>query len=114
MLRVDRYASDGTDLHALGLVKMARALGAFGRINFIDLQAQINGLVGALWLTHIAVDAFIGDHQCHVRISTKFALGFMDQLSGNDKKHPHRKAVGAAPNSTLATGSANSGPKMYL
>jgi hypothetical protein len=70
MLRVDRDASHWTDLHALGLIEMANAFSALGRVDFINLFAQINSLVRALGLTHIAVDAFIGDHQCHATSST--------------------------------------------
>jgi hypothetical protein len=44
---------------------MAHALGALGRVDFVDFFAQINRLVRALRLAHIAVDAFVGDHQCH-------------------------------------------------
>jgi hypothetical protein len=65
MLRVNRNAGHGADLHALGLVKVADTLGALARIDFVDLSPQINGLVRALGLTHIAVDAFVGDHQSH-------------------------------------------------
>jgi hypothetical protein len=60
---------------------MANAFSALGRVDFINLFAQINGLVRALGLTHIAVDAFIGDHQCHATSSTQVSVKFMARLS---------------------------------
>jgi hypothetical protein len=65
MLRVHRYAGHRADLHALGLVKMAHALGALVRVDLVELLTHIDGIVGALGLAHIAVDAFIGNHQRH-------------------------------------------------
>ncbi|BET24809.1 hypothetical protein RGQ30_03100 [Limnobacter thiooxidans] len=47
--------------HALGLIEMAHALGAFARINFVDLFTHADCAVGALGLAHVAIDAFIGD-----------------------------------------------------
>ena len=61
VLRVDRNASHRTDLHALRLVKMAHALGAFVWVDFVDFLAKENRLVRALGLAHVAVDAFVGD-----------------------------------------------------
>jgi hypothetical protein len=60
---------------------MAHALGALGRVNFVNLFAQINGLVWAFGLTHIAVDAFVGDHQCHGWGSAKVCIVVMPELS---------------------------------
>ena len=65
VLGVDRDARHRADLHALGFVKVSDTLGAFGRVDFVNFRAQINRLIGALGLTHIAVDAFVGDHQGH-------------------------------------------------
>jgi hypothetical protein len=45
---------------------MAHTLGAFGWVDFINFRPQIDSLVGAFGFTHIAVDAFVGDHQSHV------------------------------------------------
>jgi len=50
---------------ALGLVEMAYALGAQSPIDLVDLLALVDGLVGALGLTHIAVYAFIVDQKRH-------------------------------------------------
>ncbi len=80
MLRIDRDAGHGADLHALRLVKMPHAFGAFARVDFVNFFAQINRLIGALGLAHIAVDAFVGDHQSHAKDSTKFAIRFMPKI----------------------------------
>ena len=61
VLWVNGYAGYWAYLHALRLVKMAYAFGAFIGIDLVDFFAQINRLVWALGLAHIAVDAFIGD-----------------------------------------------------
>ena len=56
------------DLHALRLVEVAHAFGALVRIDLVDLRAQVDGLVRALGLAHIAVDALVGNHQCHAEV----------------------------------------------
>jgi hypothetical protein len=71
MLRVDWNTGHGANLHTLGLVKVAHAFGALGRVDFVNLFAQINRLIRALGFAHIAVDAFVGDHQCHAWGSAK-------------------------------------------
>ena len=53
------------DFTALWGIKMADALGAFAGVNFVDIDALINGIVRALWLAHVAIDALIGDFECH-------------------------------------------------
>jgi hypothetical protein len=65
MFRVKRDAFDRAHLHALGLLKMAHAFGAPPGINDVEVRAHGNGLVGALGLADIAIDAGIGDHQGH-------------------------------------------------
>ena len=60
-LRVDGNAGYRAHLHALGLIKMAYAFSAFVRVDFINFFAQINCLVRALGLAHVAVDAFVGN-----------------------------------------------------
>ena len=82
VLGVDRYARHRADLHALGFVKVSDALGAFVRVDFVNFRAQINRLIGALRLTHITVDAFVGDHQSHVESSAKVAIRFMRPIIG--------------------------------
>jgi len=65
---------------------MTHAFGAFIRVDLIDFLAQINGLVRALRLAHIAVDALVGDDQSHDLASATgskvFELNNMDRIIG--------------------------------
>jgi hypothetical protein len=63
--RVDWNAADGADLHALRLVEVADALGALQRIDLVDQLAHRDGVVRALGLADVAVDALVGDPQRH-------------------------------------------------
>ena len=45
-LWVDGDARHGADLHTLWFVKVAYTLGAFVRVNLVNLFAQVNSLVG--------------------------------------------------------------------
>ena len=65
IVRVDRNARHRADLSTLGLFKMSNAFSAFLRLNFVDFGAHENGLIGALRLAHIAVDALVGNDQRH-------------------------------------------------
>jgi hypothetical protein len=65
VLRVDRNARHGAHLYALRLIKMAYTFRAFGRVDLVDVFAQIDSLVRAFGLAHIAVNAFVGNQQCH-------------------------------------------------
>jgi hypothetical protein len=56
---------------------MAHALGAFRGVDFVNFFAHVNGLIGALGLAHIAVDAFVSDHQCHGLHSAKVCMVVM-------------------------------------
>ena len=93
VLGVDGDASHGADLHTLGLVKMPDALGALGWVDLVNFFAQINRLVRALGLTHIAVDAFIGDHQCHGWGSAKVCIVVMPGLSATGISPKDYRAV---------------------
>jgi hypothetical protein len=62
-------AGHGTHLHTLGFVEMTDTLGAFRRVDLVDLRPKVNGLVGAFRLAHVAVDALVGDHQGHGDLS---------------------------------------------
>jgi hypothetical protein len=64
-IRINRYACNRANLDALGFIKVTYALGAFVRIDFVDLLTKVDGLVGALRLTNITVDALIGNIKCH-------------------------------------------------
>jgi hypothetical protein len=68
-LGVDGNAGHWTHLHALRLIEMTDAFGAFVGIDLVNLGPQKNSFVGALGLTHIAVDAFVCDHQGHESVS---------------------------------------------
>jgi hypothetical protein len=58
-------AIHGADRHALRLIVVTHALGALVGVDFVDFLALVDGSVRALGLTHVTVDAFVGDHQCH-------------------------------------------------
>ena len=73
-LWVDRNAGHGADLHALGLVKMTHALGAFVRVDLVDFGPQKDGIVRALGLTDITIDALVSDDQGHGLPSTSVKL----------------------------------------
>jgi hypothetical protein len=64
-LRIDGNTRHWANLHALGLVKMPHALGALIWVDFVNFWPKKNGFIGTLGLTHIAIDAFVGDHQGH-------------------------------------------------
>jgi hypothetical protein len=61
MLRVFDNTVYGTDTHTSGCIVKPYTLGALIRINFIYLRPHTDGLIGALWLTHITVDASFKD-----------------------------------------------------
>ena len=67
-LGIDRYAGYRANLHALRLVKVAHAFGAFVGINFIDFRAEKNRLVRAFGLAHIAIDAFVSNQERHGQV----------------------------------------------
>jgi hypothetical protein len=48
---------------------MANAFGALVGIDFIDFRAEVDRLIGTLRFTHIAIDAFVGDHQSHQNLT---------------------------------------------
>jgi hypothetical protein len=56
---VQRNAVNGTHLPALWGVKMAYALGALIGINLVNFNPHKNGIIWALWLTDVAIDALI-------------------------------------------------------
>jgi hypothetical protein len=65
MIQIERDAIDGAHFFALRRIKMADAFGAFCWIDFVDFDAHVDGLVRALGLAHVAVNALIGDFECH-------------------------------------------------
>ncbi len=62
---IHRNAIHRADFTALRGVKMADAFGAFACVNFVYLDALVDGIVRALWLAHVAIDALIGDFERH-------------------------------------------------
>jgi hypothetical protein len=93
MGRVDWNARHRTHLYALGLIEMPHALGAFAGVDFVDFLAKVDGLIGALGLTHITVDAFVGDHQCHGWGSAKFCIEVITGLSATGLSPRNCRAV---------------------
>jgi hypothetical protein len=93
VLWVNGDARHRADLDTLRLVKMPDTLGAFGRVNFVNFLAQIDRLIRALGFTHIAVDAFVGDHQCHGWGSAKVCIVVMPGLSATGISPKDYRAV---------------------
>lgn len=62
---VDLYAFNRAHHYALRLIEVTDAFGALRWVDFVYVLAHVNGLVRALGLAHIAIDAFVGDVQCH-------------------------------------------------
>jgi len=69
MLWIDRNAGHRAHLNTLGLVKMTHALGALVGVDFINLWAEVDRLIGTFRFAHIAIDAFIGDHLGHKNLT---------------------------------------------
>ena len=67
--RVVGNACHRANLDALRCVVVPDTFGAFVRVDLVDDRPHRNRLVGAFRLTHIAVDAFVGDHQGHGKAS---------------------------------------------
>jgi hypothetical protein len=60
-VRIENDAIHGTYFHALRLFVMAYALRTEARVYHVELFALRNGIIGALWLAHVAIDTFISD-----------------------------------------------------
>ena len=70
--RIDNNTLDGTDLDALWNLKVSNTLGTVTRFDFVNFFALVDGVIGALRLANIAIDAFICDYQCHKKyLNTK-------------------------------------------
>ena len=65
---IDRDTGHRTHLHTLGFSKMADAFCALVGVYFIDFRPEVDRLIGTLRFTHIAIDAFVGDHQSHLNL----------------------------------------------
>jgi hypothetical protein len=55
----------GTNLDPLRLLEVADAFGALPGVDDVDLRTLRDGVIRALRLADVAVDAFVGDHQGH-------------------------------------------------
>ena len=60
-IEVEWYAINRAYLHALGRIEMSNAFGTFVRVNLVYLDALKNGVVRALGLANVAVDALVGN-----------------------------------------------------
>ncbi len=65
MLRVYRNAGHWTDLDALRRLEMTDTFGTFVGINLVDFDAHEDRAVRALGLADVAIDALVGNSQCH-------------------------------------------------
>lgn len=65
MLWVHWNAVHGTHLHTLRLVKMPNAFCTAVGIDLVKILPHRNRLIRAFGFTHIAIDAFVGNHQRH-------------------------------------------------
>lgn len=62
-IEVEGNAINRADLHALGCIEMSNAFGTFVRVNLVYLDALKNGVVRALRLANVAVDALVGNFE---------------------------------------------------
>lgn len=58
MIRIGLYAVNWAYTHARRFVVVAYAFGAFIWVYLVDFSAHENGFIWALWIAHIAVNAF--------------------------------------------------------
>ena len=67
MSRIDNNALNRTDFDALRDLKVSNTFGAVIRFDFVNFFSLVDGIIWALRLANIAIDAFICDYQCHKR-----------------------------------------------
>jgi hypothetical protein len=85
-LWINRNAGHRAHLNALRFVKMPHAFRAFIGVNLINFWPQVDRLVGALRLTHVAIDALVGYEQCHGLILAQ-AFDFAAQSLSHQRIH---------------------------
>jgi len=90
VLLINQNAVYWAHLLALGLIVMPNALRAQIRINLVDLLTLRNGIIRALWLAYITIDALICNKKRHVFLLISSKLSKIkgrdystDQLSGS-------------------------------
>jgi len=65
VFRVNDDAVYRANLNTLGLVVVTNTLGAVGVIDLVDLVPLADCTIRALGFAYIAVNTFVGNHQCH-------------------------------------------------
>ena len=60
-IEVEGDAINRADLHALGRIEMSNAFGTLMRVNLVYLDALKNGVVRALRLANVAIDAMVSN-----------------------------------------------------
>ena len=69
---IDNNTLNGTDLDALWNLEVSNTFGTVIRFDFVNFFSLVDGIIWALRLANIAIDAFICDYQCHNRcLNTK-------------------------------------------
>ena len=72
MSRIDNNALNRTDFDALRNLEVSNTFGTVIRFDFVNFFSLVDGIIWALRLANIAIDAFICDYQCHNRcLNTK-------------------------------------------
>ena len=74
MFKVEWNAIHGAYFYALRCIKVANALGAFVRINFVYVDTLVNRRVWALRLTDVAIDTLVSDLECQVKPTFRLCL----------------------------------------
>ena len=59
------------DFHALRRIKMAYAFGTQIRVDLVNLETLVDGLIRTFGLADITIDAFLGDYQCQGQLLVK-------------------------------------------
>ena len=62
---IDNNALDRTDFDALRNLEVSNTFGAVIWFDFVNFFSLVDGIIWALGLTNIAIDAFVCDDQCH-------------------------------------------------
>ncbi len=82
MIRIHQNALYRADFLALRCFEMAYAFCALGMFNLVDFHTHVDGFVWTLRLTNIAVDALVGDIQCHSRLTGRCRLCATARVGG--------------------------------
>lgn len=77
---MQRYAVNRAYFYALRCFEVSDTFGAQVRIYFINFHTRINCIVRTLGFAHVAIDAFVGDHQCHINFSETAILSVVELI----------------------------------